>query len=347
MNMPPTPNLPLMDSFVTSEPAYRDRSTGLIIFGVIQMAAGGLCALMVPLALFGFVMSKKVGGVSTPIGSQMIAMGEYLAAAVLLIALGIGATQAKRWAYTLTLVLSYVWLIGGILATVMITAVLPVIMKTAMHQAPNGNQLPTAFMAIFLTIAIAFLAFFLIVLPIIFLAFYRKKDVWETCRHRDPVERWTERAPLPVLAASLFLFASGCMSFLSVMAARLFPFFGTYLVAIPAAIALVSVAAIDFYLARAFYRVQLAGWYTALVVKGLLIVSMAITTFRNDLMSAYVKLGMSSEQLRMMNSSPITHSKAIMWFGLSYSLIFLGYLIWLKKYFNNSGVPQPAILASE
>ncbi len=137
------------------------------------------------------------------------------------------------------------------------------------------------------------------------------------------------------------------MSFLSVMAARLFPFFGIYLVAIPAAIALVSVAAIDFYLARAFYRVLLAGWYAALATRGLLILSMAITTFRNDLMSAYVKLGMSSEQLRMMNSSPITHSKAIMWFGLSYSLIFLGYLVWLKKYFNNSGVPQPAILASE
>ena len=328
-------------------PTYRDRSTGLTIFGVIQIIAGAFCALMAPLALLGFVMSKKASGITAPVGSEVIAITQYLAVAILLIILGIGSIQARRWAYALSLILSYVWLIGGILGTIVITAVLPVTIKVAMHQAAGGEEPPAVFMAVLLTIAIVFLAIFLIVLPTIFLTFFRKKDVWETCRRKDPVERWTERAPLPVLAASLFFFASACMSILSILGARLFPFFGTYLAGIPAAIALVLVAAADFYLAVAFFKIQSAGWYAALVIRALMIVSMAITIFLNDLMSIYVKLGMSSEQLRMMNSSPITHSKALMWFGLSYGLIFFGYLIWLKKYFKNTSVPQAAILASE
>jgi MFS family permease len=220
-------------------------------------------------------------------------------------------------------------------------------MKLAMRQAPGGQEPPPVFMAVILTFAVIFLAIFLIVLPIIFLTFYRKKDVWETCRHKDPVERWTERAPLPILAASLFFLASGCMSIPAALVARLFPFFGTYLVGIPACIILVLMACADFYLAWAFYRVQLSGWYVALIVRVLAILSVIITTLRNDLMNAYVKLGMSSQELRVLNSSPITHSKALVWFGLTYGVLFLGYLIWLKKYFNNSGAPQTTILASE
>ena len=343
MNMPYTPELNLGNS----QPTYRDRSTGLTIFGVIQILAGLLCALMVPLMLLGFVMSKKVSGISAPMGSQFIAVTQYLILAILLIVLGIGSVQAKRWAYSLTLILSYVWLIGGVLGTIAITAIMPVAIKTSMHETPNGQEVPAAFMAVILTFAIGFLAIFLIVLPIVFLIFYRKQDVWETCRHKDPVERWTDRVSLPVLAASLFFFVSGCMSMLSALGARLFPFFGTYLVGISAAAMLVIVAAIDFYLAGAFYRIQTPGWYLAIAIRTLLILSAIITTLRNDLMNAYVKLGMSSQELRVLNSNPITHSKAFMWFGLTYSLIFLAYLIWLKKYFNNSTAPQTAVLASE
>ena len=343
MNTPSTPDLKSWNA----QPTYRDRSTGLTIFGVLQIMAGGLCALMVPLALFGFLMSKKIGGMSMPIGSQVAGVTEYLVAAIILIVLGIGSVQAKRWAYALSLILSYACLIGGILGTITITALLPVIMKTAMHQAPGGQQPPAALMAVILTISVAFLAIFMIVLPIIFLVFYRKKDVWETCRHRDPVERWTDRVPLPILAASLFFFANGCMTIFSVAASRLFPLFGIYIVGIPGAVALLIVAAVDFYLARAFYQIEPASWYVALAARVLLIASTLITTLRNDLMNAYVKLGMSSEQLRVLNSNPITHSKALVLFSLSYSLIFLGYLFWLKKYFNTASAPQTMILASE
>ncbi len=341
-----TPSKPDINSW-NPQSTYRDRSTGLTIFGVIQIIAGGLCALIVPMALLGFVLSKKVGGMSVPIASQVIGIAEYLIVAIILIVLGIGSIQAKRWAYALTLILSYVWLIGGILGTIAITAILPVTMRAAMHQAPGGNKPPTAFMAVFLTIAVVFLAAFMIVLPIIFLSFYRNQDVWETCRHRDPVERWTDRVPLPVLAASLLFFSGACMSLFSALGARLFPFFGTYLTGAPAFGLLIFVAAVGFYLAWAFYRVQFAGWCTAVVLRSLLVVSAIVTTLRNDLMTAYVKLGMSSDQLRIMNSSPLTHSKTFVWFGLSYSLVFLSYLIWLKKYFNNGSAPQAAILASE
>ena len=137
MNMPPTPNLPLTNTASDFAPAasYRDRSTGLTIFGIIQILLGGFCALMCPLALFGLMMSRKISGISTPMGSQFLAIAWYVGLAAIFIALGIGSIQARRWAQALSLILSYIWLISGSLIVVLITAVMPIAMKMGLQQA--------------------------------------------------------------------------------------------------------------------------------------------------------------------------------------------------------------------
>ena len=84
-------------------------------------------------------------------------------------------------------------------------------------------------MAVILTLIIIFAAFFLVAVPIAFVVFYSRKDVAETVHHRDPLQRWTDRTPLPVLGASVVL-ALGSLYFLLVgLTNPVFPFFGRYL----------------------------------------------------------------------------------------------------------------------
>ena len=330
-------------------PAYRDRSTGLMIFGVVQIILGALAALMVPLVTLGAFVSRFApgGGAMRP-GQYISGVATYAFIAAGLITLGIGSVQSKRWARALTLVISWYWMIMGVLVTVLLTAVLPVAMRSAMAQAqPNGaaapsGDVPTGVMAVILTLIIVFCAFFLIVVPIAFIAFYGRKDVAQTCHDRDPVERWTDRAPLPVLGASVVLFTGALYLFVLAVTTPLFPFFGKYLTGIPGAACFFILAALDFYLAIALFRLQSVGWWIAAFTVPLRLLSLVLTYTRADLMQAYSKVGLSEQQVQLLRSNPMFRGHVILWWSLISIVLFFGYLLWLKRYFKAPVAPQPA-----
>lgn len=334
-------------------PAYLDRGTGLMIFGVIQILLGLLAALMVPfVALGAFVSRMAPGGAMRP-GQFVSAVATYAFIAVALIAPGIGSVQMKRWARALTLVTSWYWLIMGTLATVLLTAVLPVTVRGALAQAQKSAadtpsaDMSTGIMAVMLTLIIVVLAFFLVLVPIAFVVFYSRKDVAETCRHRDPVERWTDRTPLPVLGASVALFTGAAYMLLTGMTTPLFPFFGRYLTGIPAAACLVALAALDGYLAIALFRLQSTGWRIAILAAPVRILSVVLTYARTDVMEAYSKMGMSDAQLQMLNSNPMFRGHVLLWWGLISMLLFFGYLLWLKRYFKPPAAAQAEVLPAQ
>jgi len=333
-------------------PAYRDRGTGLMIFGVIQILLGLLAALMVPIiALSAFVSKLAPGGTMRP-GQFVSAVATYAFIAAALIGLGIGSVQMKRWARALTLVISWYWLIMGALATVLLTAVLPVMVRGVLAQAQNSAadtpsaDMSTGIMAVVLTLIIVVLAFFLVLVPIAFVIFYSRKDVGETCRHRDPFERWTDRAPLPVLGASVALFTGAVYMLLTGMTTPLFPFFGRYLTGIPAAVCLVALAALDGYLAIALFRLQSIGWWIAILAAPVRILSVVLTFARADMMQAYSKMGMSDAQLQMLNSNPMFRGHVLLWWGLISMLLFFGYLLWLKRYFKPPAPTQREVVSA-
>jgi hypothetical protein len=332
---PVPPEAPAVDA-----PAYRDRATGLVIFGVAQIILGLLAGLMVPLiALSAFMSRLAPGGAMRP--SQLISGAvTYAFIAAALLTLGIGSVRSKRWARALTLVISWYWLILGTLATVSLTAALPVAMKSALAQAqqtsagPSSPEITTGVMAVIITLVIVFFAFFLVLVPIALLIFYSRNDVAETCRHRDPVERWTDRAPLPVLGASVAFFTGSMYSLLVGLTTPMFPFFGHYLTGIPAAGCLVVLAALDLYLAVALFRLRLSGWWIATVAAPVRMLAVAFSYSRAGLMQAYSKMGWSDEQMNMLNSSPLFRSRVFLWWSVILMMLFFAYLLWLKRYFK-------------
>jgi hypothetical protein len=318
-----------------------------VVFGVFQIILGLLAALMVPLVALGAFMSKLAPGGAMRPGQFVSGVATYAFAAAAFLALGIGSVQMKRWGRALTLVTSWYWLIMGALVTVLITAVLPVFMRSVLAQMKQSGsdalspEMSTGIMAVVLTLMIVFVAFFLILVPIAFVVFYGRKDVAETCRRRDPVERWTDRTPLPVLGASVALFTGALYMLLVGLTTPMFPFFGRYLTGIPAAACFVLLGAVDVYLAIALFRLQSSGWWIAVLVAPVRILSMILTYARADMMQAYSKMGMSDAQVQVLNSNPMFRGHILLWWSLISVLLFFGYLVWLKRYFKSPG-PETA-----
>jgi uncharacterized membrane protein len=328
---------------------YEDRSTGLMIFGIIEIILGALAALMVPLMLLGAAFSRKVAGGGMPAGTYVNTICSYTFAAALLVTLGIGSIRARRWAWALNLILSWVWLIIGVVATVAMTVFMPRIFAASFQQTaartPNAPPMPAGVLSVILTVMIVFFSIFFVILPLAFLLFYRRKDVEETCKRRDPVERWTDRCPLPVLVVSL-LFGCGAVYYLLLAVTTPFlPFFGRYLTGLAATAALIVVAGIDGFLANALYRLRLSGWWIALVAIALRMISAVLTFSHADLLQAYAKMGWSETQLQQMSNNPVLRSSTIMlWWTAAFMILFIGYLLWIKRYFRE---PVPKALEPE
>jgi hypothetical protein len=325
--------------------SYTDRSTGLIVFGVILIILGLFALMFIPLALLGAMMARKVNGGGMPLGYNLLNTSVYAVAGIVFLCLGVGSIQARRWGRDLTLVTSCLWLAYGILGTIMLTAVLPSTFlagfRMAAAQNPKAGPVPAGVMAVILTLMIAFFAFFLVVLPVIFVAFYRRADVAETCRHRDAKPRWTEKCPLPLLAVCVLFTFGALYYFLMAFAVPVYPFFGRYLTGLPAGLALLTAAALEAVLVALFYKKQIVGWWIAIFVLLFRCAAMGFTFGHANLLDAYAKLGMSGRQLDMLRANPMFSSGLIMWWGVVYIVPFLAYLIWTRRYFT----VQPAALS--
>jgi len=63
-HLPHDPALPAVSHLasVPEVPALKDRSTGLAIYGIVEIILGALAALMIPFMLLGAAFSRKMPG---------------------------------------------------------------------------------------------------------------------------------------------------------------------------------------------------------------------------------------------------------------------------------------------
>jgi hypothetical protein len=331
-------SLPVDPVIAPAAPSYRDRSALLVVLGVVQIVMGLFTLLLVPFVLLTVFMARKSPMGAMPPGYYVLSIASYTLVAAVMIGLGVGSVKARRWGRDLTLVASWLWLAYGAVTLVMITVVLPSSMlagfKAASASNPQATALPAGLAAVIATLIIAFFAVFMVVLPIIFVVFYAREDVKATCRRRDPTPRWTERLPLPVLAASV-IFAIGALYYLLLsFTMPLVPFFGRYLTGLPAGTACLALAALDVVLAVLLFRRLAMGWWIAVAAVLLRAAAIAFTFRRANLLEAYSRMGWSSQQLHLMEANPMYRSGGFLWFGVAFLVIFLGYLLWIRRYFT-------------
>ncbi|WP_298860064.1 hypothetical protein [uncultured Gimesia sp.] len=309
-------------------PPFKDRITGLIVFGILQIFMGGCCALLIPLMLLSL---SVVPADDAQMNAQMLVptIGIYALLAVLLIWLGVGSILARRWARALTLVLGWMWLACGILAMIMIVSWGP----NLFNMAGQDKQVPKemlVFMQVVMTGTIGCMYLFL---PGIFVFFYQSKHVKATCDMRDPHVRWTDKCPLPVLAMSLMLGYGSLSFFYSASYGFVTPFFGILLKGVPGGLVMFAFTLLSAYLAWATYQLKIAAWWTTLVVYITFGVSAIITFSRIDMMDLYREINFPEEQLKLIEKSGmIDRMNMPLMFGMSF-VVFVGYMLWVRRYF--------------
>ena len=317
---------------VSSE--YQDRKTGLVVFGVMTLLVGLLCALFVPLVFFGQAMAPQAAAgqnAHTILPAAMM----YGGMAVLFIWLGVGSIMARRWARALLLVLAWSWLCIGVISLVVVAFILPKIMEDLHAAQPAGQPaMPPEMGSIVTVVMLAFLSVIYVVIPAIWVLFYRSRHVKATCEALDPVVRWTDRCPLPVIAVCLWMGLS-CLTMIMMAVAfkGVIPMFGSFVVG-PLGSALYLLVALIFgYSAWAMYHLRWSGWWLIFACMCLFAVSAFITYSRHDIMELYVLMGYSEQELARLRQFNFLKGGMIAWSTLCGMLPFVGYMLFLRRYF--------------
>ena len=258
MNEPPP--LPPMPPAV---PDFKDRRAGLKVFGVLEILCGALAGLMTLFALFSVFMASRHVQNGMALWQVIATMIWFPVAAVALIWLGVGSLQARRWAHALSLVVSWSWLLFGVWGLSFYLFYMPSPLKAA---PPQGQMMPEGTQMVAMLFALVFGVFFLVVVPTIFVSFYQSRHVKVTCEVHDPVPRWTDACPLPVLMLSLW-FGFGALLMLVALPASPkveLPVLGWTISGPVGWLGCMGVVVGLGYSAWAMYRLRKSGWWTAL-----------------------------------------------------------------------------------
>ncbi len=198
---------------------FPNRKSALLAFGIIMILMGALAGcgtLLMPAALIiqrSALASMQPQQTIQP-GMIVMAVAIYAAVATGLIWTGIGSIRAQRWVRPIVLIFGTLWLAMGIVGIAGMALSLPM-MKASMQAAtPRGaTPVPATFQTVFVLVGLGFSAIIYLVIPGVFVLFYRSDSVRRTLEFYDPRFRWTDRCPLPVLGMSIAcaMFALGSL----------------------------------------------------------------------------------------------------------------------------------------
>lgn len=315
---------------------YKDRSAGLTIFGILTILKGGIVSLFIPLILFGTAASAKTTGTPSQFPTILPAVLLYGPLAIALVWLGIGSVMARRWARALLLIYSWNWLVMGVIIGGFMAVILPATFANLPAGTADGHAAVSP--AVMTGILIGMFVFFgiiWVILPAIWTFFYSSRHVKATCERCDPVTRWTDACPLPVLAVCLWQgFSMLIMLAAPFTSHGVMPFFGIFLTGLPGVLFCVILAAVWGYSAWLMYRMDVRGWWIILVGLCLVIVSNLLTFSHHDISEMYRLMDYPETQIAQIQMSPLFTGNRQAWFMTFSTTPILAYLLFIKKYFT-------------
>lgn len=319
----------------TTQPGgFKDRKTGLVAMGIIQILIGAFCGLMVPLAILGMIVSmmdENSANLAMNPGQMIPGILFYVFLAGWFIWMGIGSIRNLRWARALTLVVSWIWLIGGIGGLIIMTTQMSGYYDNMMDSGASESVILFA-----KVIMVLLMTFIYVIMPGGFVLFYKSPDVKATCEFRDPEIRWTDKCPLPVLAISLIFGLTAFSTLFMGFYGWVVPLFGNIVSGAPGALIALAGLALCLYIARGAYQLNIKAWWCALLLSVVWGVSAVITFASIDIRELYEKMNYSEQQLQMMEQY------GGLWQGSGMSVFlgfwaagFIGYLLYTRKYFSS------------
>jgi hypothetical protein len=299
--------------------AFKERKTGLVIFGIFHIIIGAFCVLFMLLTIVGAMALRNPGesaGAVMSVGQMILVVFLYLLLAVWFVWMGIGSILARKWARALILITSWLWLICGLIGFICILLFMPALFSPLVA----GEEIPREAAVIAQAMVTVFSAFVFIVIPGAFVFFYSSRHVKATCEQRDRQVRWSDKAPLPVIG--LYRWTTH--------------FFGVVLSGIPGAVIVLVYAVLFAYAAWGTYKLQVKAWWCGFLSTFVLEVSMVITFSRVTLAEFYEKMGVPQERLKIIQRFDLFHDPRVLILGGLAIIGFLGFMIYTKRYFKAS-----------
>jgi len=185
------------------------KRTGLTLFGILWILVGLFLGLMAVFVVVSIVAAPPTSG-GPPAKMMIPAVLMYAVAGAVFIALGVGSIMAKRWARSLILALSWMWLVIGVLTAASMFFVLPKMFGTLPPEQAAAKPFIIGCAAIMIFI-------FFLLLPGGAILFYRNPKVKAAVEAFDPVPRWTDQ-PMPLLIFAIWMLAgAACLFIVSFM----------------------------------------------------------------------------------------------------------------------------------
>jgi hypothetical protein len=293
---------------------HKDRRTGLIIFGILQMMLGILIGGAVPFMFLGEVTQAHKNGTAVDFRSLLFPVVWFGFLALVLICLGLGSIRARRWARALSLIFSW-----GVLVemTLVLIATAPLWLEglVRISNAPDVSR--KGMMVVAAAASLGFYVLLFIGIPAIGILFYGSRNVQATCEANSPAS-WTDACPLPVLAVSVLTTVAITVFWWAYASHAVFsraPLSGSLA---PLIVGLV-VSVLWLYSAWSMYRLAARGWWIQVISIGFLVLM--------ALIGLLTVLGKNVDSSGAAFSSPLL-------FVLVPCVLWLGYLLWIKKYFR-------------
>jgi len=314
---------------------FKDRRTGLLVFGILEILLGALAALLIPLMIFGQVMAAHVNHESPPLRQIIPGVVFYGIVAAVLIGLGIGSCKTRRWARALSLIVTWSWLAMGVIMMVAMAFFLPSILKAASQ--PQGQGLPESARLVVMLVIMIFMGILSVVVPGILVFFYQSRHVRATCEAHDLSPCWTDACPLPILALSLWLgFGALTMLTLPLSTNGVLPVFGRLLSGVSGSLCCVGLAALWAYFAWAVYRLRVVGWWLVLASLCVTMASAWVTFSQIDLLEMYRVMGYPERQIEMLKQFSFIQGHSLAYLSVAGAIPMLACLLFVKRYFRPS-----------
>jgi hypothetical protein len=312
---------------------FKNRKAGLVIFGIFTIIGGCVCAFFAFLAAVAPILAAH--SPNPPLVRPNVLPGVlmYSALAIAFVWLGIGSIMVRRWARALLAVLSWTFFVFGICGLVFFAMMAPQFKQTlATVQPPNQPPLPDSVQTGMLVGMFCFFGLVGIVGPLIWALFYSGRNVKATCEVLDPVPRWTDRCPLPVLAISLWLLF-GAVTMVGMAAFYpIAPFFGMLTTGAAARAYYLILGIIWLYAAWALYRLDRRGWWVVFVAITASTLSSAITFSRHDVAEIYALLHYPAQQVAIIQKFGFG-SRTMLWSTMLWIVPAIIYLLYIRKFF--------------
>lgn len=310
-------------TFQQPMPPYQDHKVLLVVFGILiclsSLACG--CGGSGYMMFAGFAL-ESITSQDPSFPKEMLPLMQnmrpvmlatalfYLALGAAFTWLGVGSCLCRRWARKLLEAMGWAWTAAMALALLNVLLFLPSIfgmmegMMASVPSSPSSPPPPAGFgsgMAVMVSVIYVVEFLFAAVPGVILLLVYRMRSVRQTCDYRDPVARWTDKVPVPVLVGWIVLVGMAAAALLMLPA---YPFMAKiYGMKIPSALGIPLMGGLGILLAFSAWclsRMKVLGLWLAIgALAG--IHALALSQMSHlDMAAMFREMGMPAKEMEEM-----------------------------------------------